>query len=236
MIIPSLRINPFWREGSNYQIDGLNNLINFIKNKNDKLSTWLEIGSYIGESAEIFLSHNFIKKLYCVDTWELSNSGALHMLNHSHQKIIKYIFLKRMFNQIKNKRCIPIEGESLHVFQKLNQNFDVIYIDAGHGYKDVFLDLFHWYTKLNDDGFMCGHDFIFDKTKDEYQSSLAIQDFINMISPNTHGVYELHIFEDGSWAFPKKQILNIEEYKIKGVSVLNTRFKNLDIVKKHLHF
>lgn len=215
MAIQSLRFKPFWNENSSYQKDGLIDLVNFIKNKNEKLSTWLEVGSYIGESAEIFLSFEFIKKLFCIDVWEssLDKEYLMSFADASDQKMIKKIFFDRLDGQIKSGRCVPLEGTSKEIFKTIDQKFDVIYIDANHRYKDVILDLFSWYTKLNAGGYMCGHDFIFDKKSDFHGCTMAIKDFINFITPY-YGTYEFHVFKDGSWLFKKEnEILDIEKYK-----------------------
>lgn len=217
MSIKSLRFNPFWDENSSYQKDGLIDLINFIKIKNDKLSTWLEVGSYIGESAEIFLSFDFIQKLFCIDVWEASLDRKYLMAfgSKSDQKIIKETFYKNLKDYIEIGRCVPIEGTSQQIFKKIAQKFDVIYIDAEHRYNNVLIDLFIWYTKLNVGGYMCGHDFIIDKRNSLHGCAKAIQDFMSFVTPYA-GTYEFHVFKDGSWLFKKEQdITDLEEYKKK---------------------
>ena len=48
--------------------DPLNQLVNdFLVGKNNLIG--IEIGSYRGESTEIFLKSNAFKKLYCIDPW-----------------------------------------------------------------------------------------------------------------------------------------------------------------------
>lgn len=215
MAVKSLRFNPFWEEGSSYQEEGLTDLINFIKNKNDKLSIWLEVGSYAGESAKIFLSFEFIKKLFCIDVWESSTDRKYLMAfgEESDQKTIKQIFYESLNKEIETGKCIPLEGTSIDIFKKTKEKFDVIYIDAEHQYKNVIIDLFIWYTKLNVGGYMCGHDFIIDKNSGFYGCTKAVQDFINFITPY-HGTYEFHVFKDGSWLFKKeKDIIDMQEYK-----------------------
>lgn len=225
MSIKSLRFNPFWNENSSYQQEGLIDMINFIKNNNINLSKWLEIGSYIGESAEIFLKHDFIKKLFCIDVWTSSKNRKYFMefSEDTEQEQIKLVFWNRLEKEIESGRCIPIESISTEAFKNLKENFDVIYIDACHTYKDVLTDLFLWYTRLNVGGFMCGHDFIFDKKNGFYPSTMAIQDFITAITPY-YGTYEFHTFKDGSWAFKKERpILDLKEYKAKFINLLKNK-------------
>lgn len=215
MSIKSLRDNPFWSENSTYQKDGLIDMVNFIKNADSNLSSWLEVGSYMGESAEIFLSFDFIKELYCIDVWTSSKNKKFYMdfSEETDQEKIKSIFFYKLEKDINTGRCVPIESTSLEAFEKLNKKFDVIYVDACHSYEYVLLDLFIWYTRLNVNGFMCGHDFIFDKNNRFYDSTRAIQDFISFITPY-YGTHEFHSFKDGSWLFKKEShIPDIKKYK-----------------------
>jgi len=80
-----------------------------------------------------------------------------------------------------------------------------------------------WYIKLNVGGYMCGHDFVFDKKNDFYGSTRAIQDFINSITPY-NGTYEFHTFKDGSWLFKKEsQIINLNEYKENFLKIIKNK-------------
>jgi hypothetical protein len=197
MAIVSLRKTPFW-VNSNYQTEGLKNFVEFLYSKNQDLSLWLEIGSYVGESTSIFLSYPFIKKIYCIDTWDRHPDL---ILKKEDLPFIKQRFCTNLKNDIELERCIPVEDSSVNAFNYLDILFDVIYIDGSHSYKDTYEDLTLWYSKLKFDGFMCGHDFTFDRNSDLYTCTAAIQDFIKSISK--YATIEFHIFKDGSWAFQK---------------------------------
>jgi len=203
MAMVSLRETPFWIN-SNYQKEGLRNFVEFLESKNKNLSTWLEIGSYTGESANIFLSYAFIKKLYCIDTWDKYPDltlSSMPFLKKGDLKIVKNKFYNKLQNDINIGRCIPIEDSSENAYEYLDILFDVIYLDSSHAYDDTLNNLKTWYKKLKIGGYMCGHDFIFDRDSELYTCAKAIQDFIKSISRVS--TLEFHIFKDGSWAFQK---------------------------------
>ncbi|MEY4343153.1 MAG: hypothetical protein RL736_949 [Pseudomonadota bacterium] len=203
MSIVSLRDNPFW-VNSQYQIEGLKKFIEYIRNQNPDNSKWLEIGSYTGESAKIFLSYDFIKKLYCIDTWSKHPELTLNsmpFLEAEDLNKVKQIFFTKLDSEIQSGRCVPIEDSSKNAFEYIDEMFDVIYLDGSHSRKDVLQDLTLWYSKLKFGGFMCGHDFTFDQNSALYTCSQGIQDFISSIS--RFKTIEFHIFKDGSWAFQK---------------------------------
>jgi hypothetical protein len=215
----------FVREVKN-QKNGLKNLVNFILNKNKNLSKWLEIGSYVGESAKIFLSFSSIKELYCVDPWDKNINLVLNsmpFLKNNDVKCLKKLFLKHLEEEINSKRCIPIQNTSLGFFKQNNENFDVIYIDGHHGYYYVLIDLCMWYTKLNLNGFLCGHDFCFDRNNLKYSVTSALFDFLNIINKENEEV-ELHIFSDGSWCFQKVRNFSLQYFKD---TILSLKMNNL---------
>jgi len=229
----SLRYNPFWDNGSNYQKEGLIDLVNFIYNKNNNLPNWLEIGSFTGESTEIFLSFKFIKQLYAIDIWtQLDNTGYLMAdVKKEDLQTIKDIFFERLQKDINIKRCIPIEGASEKIFFSLKKNFDVVYVDGNHAYHHVLFNLLTWYLRINKNGFICGHDYTFDSKSGLYESTSAIQDFINLISH--FGAKEFHVFKDGSWALQKEEILDRKKYDKFLIDLINSS-SDFDFIEKLL--
>lgn len=208
MPIHSLRNKPYWNENSSYQIEGLKDLINFLKFKQANLSLCLEIGSYIGESTLIFLSEPQVKFIYCVDTWDSYPNltlSSMPFLEEKDIKMVKKLFYQNLEKDILSGRCIPVENSSENAFRNLDILFDVIYIDGSHKYEDVLQDLQRWYSKLKINGFICGHDFNFDRNSGFYSNTAAIQDFVKSISQ--YSTIEFHIFKDGSWAFQKQNSL-----------------------------
>jgi hypothetical protein len=143
MIMKGMRFNPHWDPNSGIQVCGLIELMYDIsllyKGNNFKC---IEIGSHIGESANIISSFPFVKKLYCIDIY--SNQLIEDRLKH---KIIE--------NKIEII-CLSSEEFSKKV---KNHSIDMIYIDGDHSYSSVLNDFFCWIRKIKFNGFICGHDY-----------------------------------------------------------------------------
>jgi len=128
-------------------LQGLKDLCKHIGNTREM--SIIEIGSFAGESSEIF-AQNF-KTVYCVDTWNVENAD----------KILKADIFKAeiAFNKIAAKygNIIKIKNDSVKLANEIIKKFDVIYIDAKHDYKSVKSDLLAW--KPHAIRFLSGHDY-----------------------------------------------------------------------------
>ena len=107
----------------------------------------VEVGSYVGESAEIFLASNKIRKITCVDNWPDPANDAEFLFD-----------LMLPMNPI---RLGKIKGESIKVACQFKDGvFDFVYLDADHEYDSVKADIAAWLPKIKVDGFIGGHDYV----------------------------------------------------------------------------
>jgi len=137
-----------------YAKQGLKDLIEYIQIFRDTARmTMVEIGSYVGDSAEIFA--DYFKTVYCVDPWQNDydiNDAASWQHN---MKVVEEQFdelVERKPNIIKMKMtsqqaCIQIERA------------DFVYIDGLHTFTGVSEDINIWTTKLKPFDFIGGHDY-----------------------------------------------------------------------------
>lgn len=149
--IHSMRYMPSWNNNSGSQISGLIDLCFDIYLLNPKASSWVEIGSYIGESALIFASFSFVKELNCVDPLV---SGRRTDLEDCFRERLK-IFMKPR----RPKVHLHLETSEEYSKKVSDNSLDVVYIDGNHNYPCVLNDLDLWYPKLRSGGFLCGHDY-----------------------------------------------------------------------------
>ena len=149
--ISSMRYMPYWNQNSGTGISGLINLCFDIYLLNSKASSWVEIGSYTGESALIFAAFPFVKELNCVDPMVL---GKRTDLEESFRERLKY-FMKPFWPKVD----LHIETSEEYSKKVPDNSIDVVYIDGDHEYPCVLNDLYLWYPKLRSGGFLCGHDY-----------------------------------------------------------------------------
>jgi hypothetical protein len=116
--------------------------------KNEEI-TIVEIGSYMGESAEIFAQQFPKAKIYCVDPFvngydNLDIASRANFVDVEHQFDLR----AKIYPNI-----IKIKDFSKNVFIKT----DVVYIDGCHKYECILEDIQHWLPQTS--SIVSGHDY-----------------------------------------------------------------------------
>jgi hypothetical protein len=162
----------------------LHKFCKYVKQYIGESPTIVEIGSFMGESAEIF-ALNFPKgKIYCIDPW-LSGYDEKDSASSSDYTEVEQQFDLRTgsYNNI-----VKIKNYSTDV----SLDCDLVYIDGRHFYEGVKEDILHWLPLTKKA--ISGHDYYNDE--------------IDKIQPHTAGVRKAvneilgtpeKVFNDGSW-------------------------------------
>lgn len=124
-------------------------------------SHFVEIGSWKGRSSSFMaveiINSGFDIKFDCIDTWKGSTE-------HQNFEIVKKnqlfdVFLKNI-EPVKNI-INPIRMESSQASKLYEDNsLDFVFIDAGHSYEEVALDILKWLPKVKMGGILGGHDYV----------------------------------------------------------------------------
>ena len=105
----------------------------------------VEVGSYTGESAEIFAKSGSFRKIYCVDPWSRTPTEA------------ESLFDKRTKPY---PEILKLKGRSVAASRQFsNASVDFVYIDADHRYSAVKADILAWLPKVKPGGWIGGHDY-----------------------------------------------------------------------------
>ena len=169
------------------QQNGLKELISYINNITlTKYLTMYEIGSYAGESAEVF-AENF-KKIYCVDPWECGYDDERDWASHNNGEIVENAFDARVS---KYSNVVKRKIGSIDCSKEVEDNsIDLVYIDGNHQYEAILEDIKEWFPKIKTGGFLSGHDYWTARTRN------AIRDNgFNRVDKS---------FSDHSWIIRKK--------------------------------
>jgi predicted O-methyltransferase YrrM len=141
-----------------------------------------EIGSYAGESTELFLNSNKISHLYAIDPWKSGYDDTDKASFTDFEKVEKY------FNKIViGKPVTKLKMTFAEAFDLLPQ-LDVIYIDGSHQYEDVLNDIELALKKIKPGGIICGHDY------HDYAPGVITAINLKLGLPE-------NIFLDNSWIF-----------------------------------
>ena len=168
-------------------LEGLESLMKYV----NPGSTFLEIGSYAGQSAEIFLKSEKVETLFCVDAWTNGyddKDGA----SSSDMILVEKAFDSRMepFDNM-----TKIKGWSYDVVSQFDdESLDVVYIDGTHTYDGVKRDIELYLPKVKKEGLICGHDY---NTSPWEEVTEAIIEVLG--KPHVK-------FADGSWLIFKKRL------------------------------
>lgn len=135
-----------------------NGLIDLISNvKNDSIKM-IEVGSYAGESADIFASQEKVKGIWCIDPW-LSGYDDGDEASHTDFNEVEAAFDKVMTKH----------SSKIHKFKGTLQQFcdvhkddivpDLVYIDANHTYEGCRTDIETALNAWKHPYYMAGHDY-----------------------------------------------------------------------------
>ena len=176
----SMRFFPNWARDSGVQFTGLMEMIWYVRHR-CKAEVWCEIGSYIGESALIIGSFPFVKKIHCVDKFDVEERKRQFDARIEH---LRY--------KVEVHAC-----RSEDFYEKIPKgSLDVVYIDGDHSYETTMKDLNFAFEAVRDGGFICGHDYVIPEHKGVFK---AVNEFVlekNLGMPQT--------FKDRSFAVLKK--------------------------------
>jgi hypothetical protein len=137
-------------------------------------SSMVEIGSYRGESANIFAQSGNLASIVCVDAWH----GP-----HYSQGEPAFDQVAALWTPLITKR----KAAGLDAAKTFKaQSLDFVYIDADHSYDAVRADIDAWNTKVRAGGLIGGHDYCH-----------AFPGVIRAVS-ETFGIPE-RVFPDSSW-------------------------------------
>ena len=140
----SVRFFPHWNTYDPNQVIGFLNMVNYILVKKPCIENWVELGTFVGESANMILGCTNIKHIDGVDSSEYSFKQAN----------------TRLQRFITNKRCSLHNKSSYDFLKEISNNYmDVIYIDANHEYDFVKQDMELSFEKLKNHSFLSGHDY-----------------------------------------------------------------------------
>jgi hypothetical protein len=137
---------------------GLSDMIDYIENhtrKNFSDFVMVEIGSFVGDSSEVFAKR--CKTIHCIDPWlngyDDNDTSSYKWPMSQIEK--QFDELCRKYPNIIKHKMTSVKGADL--FE--NESIDFIYIDGKHTKEAAKEDALTWLPKLKKPGYIAGHDF-----------------------------------------------------------------------------
>lgn len=141
--------------------------------------TMVEIGSYQGESAQMFLASGKVERLYCVDPWQMEYDRN-DVASFTDMARIERVFDSRFAGE---KRIVKIKGTIDDLIARIESSpdrIDVVYVDGCHTYDAVKYDLTMTMSKIKPRLFVCGHDYtdLWEGSKRAVQEVVGVPDAV----------------------------------------------------------
>jgi len=120
---------------------------------------WVELGSWTGRSAAYcvveLINRNKLGEFYCVDTWKGEAAIAYDAATVQDLEHIFRTNIKPVSEQV--KMLSEISWDAADHFA--DESVDFCYVDAGHSYDAVTMDLTAWWPKLRPGSAFAGDDY-----------------------------------------------------------------------------
>ncbi len=121
-----------------------------------------EVGSFLGQTAKLFVRSVPDAHVVCVDTWFAANGDPASMEVMRDDLFAN--FKQNCRVELESNRIEALRGLSTSVASMISRThfagkFDLVYIDADHEYESVKADILAWLPLVRDGGVICGHDF-----------------------------------------------------------------------------
>lgn len=143
------------------KLDNRTQLLIEIKNEKNDIENIVEVGVFKGEFAKELIKIFSPKKIYLVDIFQgHAKSGDKDGNNYQVVNLDnEFIKLKKEYDT--NPSVDIIKSDSKTFLKELPDNsIDLIYIDGDHSYEGVKNDLQLSFSKVKNNGYICGHDYI----------------------------------------------------------------------------
>lgn len=141
--------------------NGLVDLIALMASKKEGKLTMIEIGSYQGESMEIFAKSGHVQKIICIDPWKSGYDNA-DVASKSDMNKVEAAFDERAAAAKEFAEVVKHKG-TIDTFIKSEDfcpDIDFVYIDACHRYEGCKHDIEMCINAVKPTIAYSGHDFV----------------------------------------------------------------------------
>lgn len=143
---------------------GLPELVDKVHGKAGHMLTMIEIGSYAGQSMEIFANTKKVSKIICIDPWQKGYDSKDPASSTDMDEVEKLFDARASqakslsVDVIKHKGTIDTFIDSQQ-FEHVDSGVDFVYVDARHQYDSVKHDILLSLERIKPKIAICGHDF-----------------------------------------------------------------------------
>lgn len=151
-----------------------------LKLRPDGELTGVEVGVYKGDNAVDMLESCPRIKLILVDSYKANDSWFTDETGMPFSEGRTDEFVNKVKERLSkyNDRSHLMVMNSAYAAGKFPENFfDYVYIDGGHDFKNVMMDMLSWLTRVKPGGMLAGHDYNYHEVGDAVYSFLYSQHY-----------------------------------------------------------
>lgn len=137
---------------------GLPDLVDSVYKKVNRQLTMIEIGSYIGESMEIFAKTGKLSTIICIDPWYTYQKSGIGIVEKQFDLCQTNVVNSTFTNIIKHKGILD-DFILTDIWKNYKNNIDFVYIDGNHQYNFVKHDIEVCLNDIKPLIAICGHDY-----------------------------------------------------------------------------
>jgi hypothetical protein len=140
----------------------------------------VEVGVYKGDNACDMLDNCDRLKLVLVDSYLPNDSWFTDECGLPFQEGATEEFVRQVIQRMSNYngRAALMNMQSAFAAGKFpDKFFDYVYIDGGHDFKNIMIDLLSWHSKVRDGGIFAGHDYGYKEVGDAVYSYIYSQHY-----------------------------------------------------------
>lgn len=141
--------------GSRKNIQGLYDLCEYLKERNPSMEDMLEVGTYMGESAAMFVL--YFENVHCVDPWDDETLKATTS-NGTPAARVEEVFdkvAKRLEPKVIKHKAFSVPFSRIVA----DESLDFVYLDGDHRANAVRDDIKAWLPKVKTGCYIGGHDY-----------------------------------------------------------------------------
>ena len=157
-----------------------------IINKTFNRFSYLEIGSWEGNSAMFILKNFNTKNVTCVDIWDLYNDSS------KSEQIKRFDNFQSNLKEF-NERFSFHKSTSDEFFKNNEKKYDVIYIDGWHEAPQVYRDICNSWYCLNEGGLVVCDDFFYGDIINNKNNNLPADSINRFILENQNKLKILNV-------------------------------------------
>lgn len=127
--------------------------------KQMKAKTFVEVGCKEGRTCGYLLGQFPELEVIAIDPWAPVPNADEDYSGWDFDAIEREFWENVGGNRARCRMNRLLSEQAAEAFARVNDSFDIVFIDAGHDYENALADIRAWWPLVREGGYLCGHDY-----------------------------------------------------------------------------